>query len=392
VPNIRTTNNPSVIITVSDKELADLLAQNLVLEIIDGPPVDLPDFTEAQYAEFEDSTSRIGKSFSRSAKKTTARYVPNVSVGAQPRFTRANNGSPVLSASAQNMVPGKTPAPNIYWVSLLNTTEAGLTNPLDLYYLYYTTDHSVGGVYLQTAPTPVGPWTGRGLVYDDPVGANGNGSTETATVYVDPTGAAKLMMLYQIAQATGAVGTQSTISAQSNDGITWTRNGIALDISPTQPGDGHTGYARIVAVGRTIYAHSLCGGGNVGDFAQWVSYDGGRTFAYVGRIGLHRDLVPDGRFVSGNTTSVFRWRGQLWWVGMLSNFAGGSTPKDARVGIAPVAEDMRHLLAPPSVILYPFQGLESANYRDVTLFIDSDGSAYLYYQCDGNVFVAILEA
>lgn len=139
-----------------------------------------------------------------------------------------NSGNPVLTQATQNPVPGAATAPNIYWPSLINTATVGLSNPLDNYYMYLTTDHSVGGIYLFTAPTPIGPWTGRGKVYDDPVGPTGNGSAETFTAFADPSGTTKLMGLYQIAQATGAVGTQSTIWASSNDGINWTRGALPL--------------------------------------------------------------------------------------------------------------------------------------------------------------------
>lgn len=308
-----------------------------------------------------------------------------------PSFTRLNDGNPVLTQATQNPVAGAAVAPNIYWPSIINTAAAGLVGSLDNYYLYLTTDHSVGGIYLFTAPTPIGPWTGRGKVYDDPVGPTGNGSAETATVYVDPTGATKLMMLYQIAQATGAVGTQSTIWASSNDGITWTRGAIALDITPSTPGDGHTGYAKVTVVGTAVYVHSLRGGGNIPNFGLWVSYDGGRTFSSVAMLGLGRDVIPAGRRIEWNTTSIFRQYGQLWWVGMLADYVSGSTPKDARLAVAPISEDLRHLLAPPRTILFPTQGAEVTNYRDVQLFLDVDGRGYLYYQCGNSFYVAGLD-
>lgn len=108
-------------------------------------------------------------------------------------------------------------------------------------------------------------------------------------------------------------------------------------------------------------------------------------------LGLGRDVIPNNRRIEWNTTSIFRQFGQLWWVGMLSDYVAGSTPKDARLAVAPISEDFQYLLAPPKVILFPTQGGEVTNYRDVQLFLDSDGIGYLYYQCGNSLYVAQLD-
>lgn len=54
MPNIRTTINPTVVITVTDAEYADLLRQKLVYSLESGFPIDYPDFSPPQYAELSD--------------------------------------------------------------------------------------------------------------------------------------------------------------------------------------------------------------------------------------------------------------------------------------------------------------------------------------------------
>lgn len=57
--NIRTTINPGVVITVSDTEYVDLSRQGLVYSVEGGYPVDMPDFTDAQYAELMATTGSM---------------------------------------------------------------------------------------------------------------------------------------------------------------------------------------------------------------------------------------------------------------------------------------------------------------------------------------------
>lgn len=51
MPNVRLTINPAEVITISDAEYADLLRQGLIYALEDGPPIEYPDFSPAQYAE-----------------------------------------------------------------------------------------------------------------------------------------------------------------------------------------------------------------------------------------------------------------------------------------------------------------------------------------------------
>lgn len=310
--------------------------------------------------------------------------------GALPTFTRLNGGAPVFTAATQNPAPDAASplwAGSIYWPCILDARAALGESALGEYYLYYSTDHAptgdAGGIWLATGPTALGPWLGRGRVYVDTVSGT---QTETATVYPDPTGATGFVMLYQQSGVSGAVGIQTTCYATSPDGITWTRGGIAIDVTASTPGDGHTGYANSVRVGSMVYSHHLRGGGDRPHFGLSVSSDG-RRFQPVHMLGYGRDQTGDGRRIEWNSGWVVRWRGSLIWVGLTSDFSSGGTPKDARIVAAPITEDLQHLIGTPRHQLYPTSGSETTNYRSTYTFVDRDGSLILYYQ-SGTAFYA----
>lgn len=329
-----------------------------------------------------------GTAFRAALSTTIGRAVRPVGT---PSFVRLNGGDPVMTQATQNPLPGKAVSDSLYWFCPFNAEEMGISNPPDKYGFVWSTNHTVGGMYLGWGPTPLGPVTSHGKIYDDPVGPNGNGQAETFVVFPDPTGEHLMRMTYQVAQAVGAVGTQSTIGAHSDDGVTWVRDGLAMDITPSTPGDGHTGYARSMPSGRAVYAYSLLSGGQVPKFALWVSYDGGKKFTFLSELSLGRDMVPDGRRIEWNTVDVFNFGGRKWATMMLSNYVSGGDTKDGRLAIAPISEDLRQVLAPPTTILYPPAAGENTDYQAQRLFVDADGAVYLYYQCGNAVYAAGLE-
>ena len=323
--------------------------------------------------------------------KTAARY--GATAATPPSFSRANGGSAIFSVATQNPTAGAlspTTSSTIYWPCVIDARAILGGAALDEFYLYYSTDHDsgAGGIWLATAPSELGPWTGRGRVYVD---TSSGSQSETPTVIADPTGANKLLMFYQQNSVSGANGVQSTCIATSNDGVTWARQTF-IDIPSWWPADGHTGYWRVHAEGGSLYAHSLTGGGNQPSFGLWHSYDGRSWTLNPKPLTYQMDLLGDGRRVEWNSGDIIWWNGRHWWIGMSSDFVSGATPKDGRIIIAAISDDFTALTSAPQVLLYPINAGESTDYRAIQTFQGRDGRLYLYYQCGGSVFVAIAEA
>lgn len=306
-------------------------------------------------------------------------YVPGRTT---PRFVRANGGAPIFSQAAQNPAPG-TPAPatqaTIYYPAVLDARATFGADALDEWYMYLSTDHddTQGGIWLYTAPTQYGPWTGRGRVFFDAVLGS---QTETPSVIVSPqTGL--VHMYYQNAGVPGRVGQQSTCLATSVDGRTWTRVGPILDVRANATnGDGHTGYFRPQLIGAGWVGYSLYGGGNYPHFALWRSADGIEWFADPNPLSNGDDLFEDGRRIEWNTIEIVWWQGRLWAVGACSDYSSGGAAKDARLFVAPLADDLRHIIGKPIYQLAPAQGLENTNYRSNRTVVDREGNLVLYYQ------------
>lgn len=325
----------------------------------------------------------------------TDKILPYPLDGSWPIFKRLNGGAPVFSQATQNPAASalspKTSV-SIYWPWIIDARKILGSSAADEFYMFYSTDHAAhadSGIWLATGPTELGPWTGRGRVYrDDFAGAQ----TETPAVFADPTGAKKLVKLYQQQGVPGANGTQSTVYATSDDGITWTRGGLAIDIpTTTWPGDGHTGYATLTAIGARLFSHHLAGGGNFPTFGLSTSIDGRTWRLQADPLLYNMDVTGDGRRIEWNTTSIVMWRGELWWIGYSSNFVSGDTTKDARLVIAPISDDLRTFKAPAKSILFPTVGDENTNYRSCHAFTARDGRIIFYYQCGNSFFAASTE-
>jgi hypothetical protein len=305
-------------------------------------------------------------------------------------FVRANGGNPVVTAAAQNpsgTAASPTTSGSIYWPYVVDARAALGSAAMDEFYMYYSTDHelthSLSGIWLATGPTELGPWTGQGRVYIDNTGGL---QTETGSVIWNPD-ENLFFMYYQQAHATGGVGDQQTCLATSPDGKTWTRVGIIMDIvAGQQPGDGHCGYFKPYRAGGQWIAYHLYGGGDYPHFAISRSADGRTWWTEPHPLSYGADQVQPRR-IEWNTTDVIWWRGRFWWIGQLSDFVSGATPKDSRIAVAPLATDNRHIIGVPRTQLYPTVGAETTNYRSQSAFVGRNGQLYLYYQC-GNSFYA----
>lgn len=265
-----------------------------------------------------------------------------------------------------------SPLGSIYWPWLVDTTALPGTYA-HRWRLYYSTNHaSTGGISLAEADDVAGPWTQRGVIYTDTVEGR---QTETPSVmYVPETG---LWHLYY--QQSGVGLTQSTMLATSGDGIAWTRVGtvITAPISGPWPGDGHCGYMvpHRLPGGRWV-AYHLRGGAGFPHFAMSWSRDGLTWQTDPRPLGYTAHLVPDNMRTEWNTSYLVRRGETLWWVGLVSDFTSGTTLHTSRIAQAPIAHDLRTLLAPPLPIL-PID-----LYQTLHVATDADGVTWLIYQLD----------
>jgi hypothetical protein len=258
----------------------------------------------------------------------------------------------------------------IYWPWMVDT--AGLPGEYEhRFRVYYSTNHDAGpgGIALAEADDLTGPWTHR-LIYTD---THAGTQTETPSVVYVP----EMGMWHLYYQQSGVGVNQSTLLATSPDGVTaWSRVGIVIDIvAGAFPGDGHTGYAIPHRLpGGTWLAYHLMGGGNFPHFGQSWSRDGVEWQVEPRPLGYTSHLVPAGRRTEWNTGYLVQRGDVTWWVGMLSDFVSGGAVKSTIVAQAPIAPDLRTLLAPPATIL------EAADHQTINVTTASTGETYLIYQ------------
>src|SRR5512142_2346497 len=114
------------------------------------------------------------------------------------------------------------------------------------------------------------------------------------------------------------------------------------------------------------YAHHLMSSGDYPWFGLSWSLNGATWHIDPRPLGYEAHLLtgmtPAPR-VEWNTTSIVVWQGQEWWVGMLSNFTSGATPKNALIGAAPVTPELRHLIGGPRVVWAAGASWETPNRR-----------------------------
>lgn len=308
---------------------------------------------------------------------------------ANPEFTRANGGAPVFTRAGS---PFASDFNSLYWPCVVDARAMFGASALDEFYLYASSNHepihNKSGVALFSGPTELGPWTYRGRVYRDDVSGQ---QTETPTVFADPTREYKAIMLYQQENVAGAVGGQTTMWAVSNDGVNWTRGGIAIDIPSDWPSDGHTGYVHVVRIGDKLFAHGLAGGYSWPMWAISESTDGRRWRMQREPLSAGTDIIGEsGRRIEWNMTNIVPWRGRAWWIGLTNKQPTWESPRDCRIAVAPISDDLRSLSARPEVQLYPPQGAENVQYHSVFAFVGRDARLYLYYQVDNSFYAGVV--
>lgn len=141
--------------------------------------------------------------------------------------------------------------------------------------LLYSTDHpsqhTASGVFLaRSVAGPFGLFVDEGLVFRDD---SGGPHHETPWVWWDER-LQTFVMTYSLQNSAqspiiGAIGSQITKWATFSDLVNWTPRGIASDVNPRDPGDGHTGYLRRWMISGRENAYSLWGGTVRGQRALW---------------------------------------------------------------------------------------------------------------------------
>lgn len=305
-----------------------------------------------------------------------------------------------------------TAYPKIFWFFVVDASK--LPAPLAKYYAYYSTEHDAtyGGVALAYSDTPYGPWTNHGEVFSDRVRTtqgSGYGQTETPSViYDEATG--RLRMFYQQINATstnrftGAVlnaqGVQSTLSATSVDGITWTVDPtFIIDVLPggASAGDGHCGYFLPFVVNNTLHAYSLFGSANyphgavhrcTGVSGDWVTDP--RPLTVGQPYCVLSDLVQ--RRIEWWQSFAFMWNGQPYLMATLSNFVSGGAPSNRRIAVAPLSLDLREPLSKFTQVWDVTLPFETGDIMSMTPFFDgTELYVYLVVRSGGVDYVEVLK-
>lgn len=282
------------------------------------------------------------------------------------------------------------------WHSVIRVDDK-IASPRAKYYMYYSTDHATSGldgIGLAWSNSPYGPWTDLGVkVFRD----HANGDQCETPVIIWNASTSLFHLYYQLAGATGANGTQSSMVATSPDGETWTIVGIALDVpSGSQfPGDGHTGYIRPFQWAGMWFAHSLCGGTTTPHLGLSYSRDG-LTFQLDPRpLNGAFDQIPSPTInkLKWNTGNIIDWRGRPWFVGCYGPSATGGLSIDENWCAAPLALDFRRLAADPVSIAVAHQipwevdanaqGGSAPVVTSPTGCLVDGGKVYLYYRGGG---------
>lgn len=288
---------------------------------------------------------------------------------------------------ATQFLSSDTTLDSVFWASVIDTTNI-ISGALAKYYLYVSTDHSAGtgGIGLLTGSSPIGPWSWHSVVYTD---VSSGSQTETPAVVWDEQGQ-RLIMYYQQLGVSGAAGQQTTLAAESTNGISWAKIAAFKNDVPSatsQHGDGHTGYFFPFQTDEGWIAYSLYGGtvqygyviwrpdkGNVG--ISWKT--DGRSLGYATHMTQGTPLNARDCMIMG----VVRSGGSLFAiVRCFDGGASGASPQDGLVCIAKIGSDYRHITSRPVPIWTP-SGAESTNLRSVTWAV-FDGVLYVYFALDG---------
>lgn len=271
---------------------------------------------------------------------------------------------------------------SLYIPQVIHAASFGIAAPLDSYYMYNSTDHGGGGIYLLTAPSPEGPWTYRKQVFNDTTAGT---QTETPSLVFDPI-LRRINLYYQQAGVPTA-GLQSTLLATSTDGETFTRFGIVMQ--PAQvvstPVAEHTGYQQVRRQGGLFRSEGLGRGSAYSAQTSWVS-DNGETWVED----------PRGRANAGDVSSApgsikvgiaqpFYWHDRPWGCTSLTAYdnSGATTTAGAKIAIVPMSADFR--IPTGRALEYEPPGDQL---RGVHLFSDPvSGRTYIYVSTNDLIYV-----
>lgn len=302
------------------------------------------------------------------------------------------------SARTYLFTASDTAAATVYWPWVIRTDQ--IASPLGRYYMYFSTDHDAGsgGIYLAYSNSLMGPWTQYGLVYQDLAStASGQGQTETPSVIWDPY-VSKFRMFYQnygakygSGNSLTALGQQSTLSATSTDGKTWTKDpNFILDMPSTTAvhGDGHTGYFLPFATRRGLFGYSLGGGTSGSDFILWKcrGADWESDWKPLGYATHMTSTLSTTRVIAWNHSFVVESSGVEYLVARFTTGNGGAAANDDRIVVAPISADYRSLMATPTIIWSGDQVWEGVNLRTLTPFVEN-GFLYIFYDVNGKIGV-----
>lgn len=320
-----------------------LIGEGLTGEMIPSEVVDT--ITENVLNNLPPSTGGTAPVALSSARRRVGREYPTAS---KPL------AAPIFSKTDQ-------PSPSLYWPFMFDARQIGQNKVFMYYSTDHATTHAASGIYLSTADTPLGPWTHHGMVFRD----DGGGiQCETPSVVWDDANN-RMIMFYQL-QGGGGTGDQSTFWATSQDGLTWTRQGIALNmVSANQPGSGHTGYFKPFRYADSWYGYSLYGATSKGRYAVWQSVNGFDWVLDPRLLGKMTDMIThlpqyaDGWFAKIFVGDVIDWRGRPWWVGLVGPSTAGGGSNGHRICAAPLRSDLRGFASRPVDITPAAQAWEA---------------------------------
>lgn len=271
----------------------------------------------------------------------------------------------------------------------------GIT-PIDNYYAYYSTDHDLGdgGIFLATAPTPLGPWTRQGAAGQagNILTDGSNRQAETPVVHYDPENN-RLLMIYHIYMTAGVTRQQSKV-AESADGINWNIidyiypwAGTSLD----QVHARHTGYMSwgrdpLGVVPGWVGWSRLFGGADTSLCAATRSLDG---------VHWEMDFLPvDFPFLMGHiedtrvihnhgyATQPFAYQGQRL-LPVAPFRATAVSQNKGYIAIVRLGDDMRNMSAQEAVPFPLTEPDEIARENVISGVLVEGGVLYLYYQSRG---------
>jgi hypothetical protein len=281
---------------------------------------------------------------------------------------------------------------------ILDTTVNNAT-----YYSWSSTDHDArfavpapGGVYLQTANSPVGPWSDRMLLFRDTDIISGQANMETETpsvVYVpddshgrpfycfyqvqDPAGASQFTRMRSHSSGDTATGwTQEPVRNLLSPQSDWSNNRLRIGSNREVGNQQHTGYFNVFQHGSRAYAYSRLGGSAA--FGFWSSLD---------LINWHLDphwvrynitaTNNNDQYLAPTQVHPFMWGGQLYTLTTLAS-KGGVTPSIRTPVIVPMSQDFRSFVGRAQPILTPTQDWEVASQVTAIQPFQDGGVMYVY--------------